>query len=134
MTKRFLLIAAALGLAVALTPVSVTVSASEATCRIPFSFTVNGKALPPGFYTLSTQGAGLIVRGLTSGAIVMSQAIDSKKDEGAKLVFEKLGDRYTLREVWMGGNVGRELPRSRADRERHAAAKGHVERVAIPLM
>jgi hypothetical protein len=35
----------------------------------------------------------------------------------AAIVFEKYGDHYTLREVWMGGGTGVELIRTRADQK-----------------
>jgi hypothetical protein len=111
--------------------------------RIPFSFTVNTKTLPPGTYTVSVDPAqGLLeVRDLTHGAFAISAAFDDRRTPDTKLVFHRYGDQYVLREVWMGGGAGRELPEPRRERELSAAVGGgggkasaRFERIEVPAL
>jgi hypothetical protein len=134
MTKRFVSVLSLATLVAVLTPLSIVTHAAEITCRIPFSFAVNGKTLPPGVYSLSTLAAALVIRGDTHRAIVLGNPTESRTAMGAKLVFDKYGDEYFLREAWMGGGSGRELPRPRLNRDQtRAALNGPVERVVIPV-
>jgi hypothetical protein len=134
MTKRFLSILSAATLVAVLVPLSATIGASEVNCRIPFGFTVDRTTLPAGFYTVSTERGVTRISGHTGGAIVLTNSLDSREVTDAKLIFEKVGDRYTLREVWAGGHAGAQLPLSRAERDRRAANHAPVERVVISAM
>jgi len=54
-------------------------------------------------------------------------------------VFHKYGDQYILKEAWMGGVSGRELPTSRLERTLAKAAQDpkvatSVERVVVPVL
>ena len=48
-----------------------------------------------------------------------------------RLVFERSGDQYTLRQIWMGQNYGHELRPTRQELDRRAAATFQTERVVI---
>jgi hypothetical protein len=94
--------------------------ASQVKCDVPFSFSVNSATtLPPGVYTLSTTDAlgTVLVRGASGRAFSITNRLESRQQEDAKLVFHKYGDRYILRQVWLGGGTGRALPRTRLERE-----------------
>lgn len=135
MTKHTSSIIAALTLVVALSPISIAASPGETNCRIPFGFTINGWAMPAGSYTVSTQGSALVFRGTQASAVVLTIPRASAKHEDPQLVFDKYGDSYTLREVWMGGTVGHAFPRARGDRNRRDVAVNEpVERVVVPLL
>ena len=122
-------LAAAIPVAVlALIPVPARADAIE--CQIPFSFVVRGKTLPPGRYTFSDESQALLVRGYSDGAVSLTNRLESPTENEAKAVFDKDGDEYILREAWMGGGVGRELLRPRADAERRA----RVELVTVPAL
>ena len=127
-TKLFPILTAA-SLLVALA-VAVPAQAAEIKCRIPFGFTVNGKALPAGTYTLSTQHSALFVRGNSGGAIVLANTVQSEKNAEPKAVFEKYGDQYFLREAWLGAGNGRQLLAPHVDRDRKAS----VERIVVPAL
>jgi hypothetical protein len=121
---RSLILAAA---AVAVfTPLYITASAAEVTCRVPFDFVVNGTALPAGNYWIGSQGSGgaLLVRGFRKSAVVTTFLGDRRADQvgRAKAVFLKTGDRYTLIEVWTTDGVAREIPHARRSAEEHARA------------
>jgi hypothetical protein len=110
------LAAAATAATLALVPAPARADAIR--CEIPFSFTVRGATLPPGTYTFSDESQVLLVRGDTTGALALTNRLESRSDDDAKVVFEKAGDEYVLRDVWMGGGIGRELPPPRAGGER----------------
>lgn len=123
----------AAGLIVAFAAGSVPAEAAEMSCNVPFGFVVNGKALPAGTYHLSMQQSVLLVRSFgTGGAVVLTDALQSRQETGAKLVFHKYGDRYILREAWTGGRSGRAVPESAQERELKVRAAS-VERVTIPI-
>jgi hypothetical protein len=116
-------------------PLFVTTSAAEMTCHIPFTFSVHGRTLPPGFYTLSTNSAMLIVRGPRDAAVVLTAPVNEASQAGVAAVFLKTGEDYELIEAWTGNGAGREVPR--ADRSRNdkaRAANTPVERIVIAGM
>ena len=137
MAKRmFALILGAIAL-VALAPFSITASAEEMTCRVPFGFLVHGKALPAGHYSVANDNGLLKVKSETDGAFVLGipagQRID--KSHSASLVFVKTGTRYDLTEIWSPGGDGRIVPVSRRQIEERARAGDDtpVERIVIPF-
>lgn len=69
MKKQILRGVCAASLVGALAVLSVPAEAAEISAKIPFSFDVNGKTLPPGTYRVSTQAAqgALLVRGFNDG-------------------------------------------------------------------
>jgi hypothetical protein len=132
MTKRFVSILSAMTLVAVLSPLAVWLDAAEVTCQIPFAFTVNDTPLPAGHYTVSTRDNTLLISGLTRSAIVLGQRAESRTRTTPRLVFDKLGDQYTLREVWLDERSGREFPKSRGHEDRRlAASQGKVERLVI---
>lgn len=93
---------------------------------IPFSFVAGEGVFPAGQYIVSKvndnilriEGSGQQARFVATNA---SQRPVS--DNSCKLVFHHYGDSYFLAQVWARGNQhGRELPRSRAERELAAKA------------
>jgi hypothetical protein len=136
MTKRMLSVVAVAAVLTAFTSLSVTTSAAEMNCRIPFSFIVNGKTLPPGPYSIATNDAVLMVKGLRTGAVVLTNGAGSRAETGrAQLVFLKTGDRYDLFEIWTADGVGRAVvvPRKHLE-DRARAANTPIQRIAITGM
>ena len=136
MTKRTLSLAVGTAILAAFTPLSVTTSAAEVTCRIPFSFVANGATLPAGQYSISSNGNGgaLLLRGMQKSAVVMTSLSDRRDREigRAKVVFLKTGDQYTLIEVWTADGLGREIRGARKHvEERARTANAAVERIVI---
>ena len=109
--------------------------ASQIECKVPFSFSVNSATtLPPGVYRLSTTGpvGTVMIQGAGRGAFSITNRLESGKQQDVKLVFHKYGDTYILRQVWMGGGDGRELPQSRLERElQERKVAGNLEYVTI---
>ena len=132
MTKRMLSVLSAVTLVAMLAPLSVRIGAAEVNCLIPFSFSVNGRPMPAGSYSFETLGAsGLIIKGANDRTVVMGTRTGSVGRTDPKLVFEKSGDHYTLREIWMGSNYGHELRPTHQELDRRAAATFQTERVVI---
>ena len=69
----------------------------------------------------------------------MTNRVDSSTETDAKLVFNKYGDQYVLREAWMGDGSARELPESSFERglkekARNDEAAPGSEQVSIPAL
>lgn len=123
-------------LTVAALAMSVPAQAADIRCRVPFDFTVKGRALAAGTYELSEDRGVLIVRGAQSGAIVMTTRL-SAKESRPRLVFDRYGDQYVLRQVWTG-SAGGQLTPSRHELELAQKARqggiANAERVEIPVL
>lgn len=105
------------------------------TANIPFDFSVADKKLPAGKYwisrgQLSTGDLIMQIRSVDGKANISRLTIPVVKTNPiAKgvLVFHRYGDEYFLSEVWpAGGLTGRELPKSRAERELERKAQSDV--------
>jgi len=134
MAKRMLSLVVGAAILAAVIPLSITVSAAEMTCRVPFSFVVDGKTLPAGRYAINTNGNVVLLTGVQKGAIVMTTPADRISDHGrGKLVFLRIGDRYDLVEIWTSDDLKREVPKVRKQvEERARAANRSVERIVVP--
>jgi hypothetical protein len=116
------------------------VQAADVKAKVPFSFAVNKKTLPPGPYSISSTGvSALMIVGTGNGALTVSQRVESAKADTPKLVFHRYGDEYILREVWTGGGQGRLLPEPRRERELAStpaagASTASYDRVEVPLL
>jgi hypothetical protein len=130
MTKQLLKGLWAVSLVAVLAALSAPVEAAEIRCKVPFSFAVSGTTLPAGTYNVSTTQGRLFIRGYDHGAFALTNGLQSGKDTEAKLVFHKYGDRYILRQVWVGGGSGHELPPPRMERK----VATSVEQVVIPVL
>ena len=84
---------------------------------IPFEFTVVGKTLPAGSYGVvrtSIYPSVTIIRGTENleSAPLLAVANEKSKELTPKFVFHRYGDQYFLAEVWTGGTMVLEVPRS----------------------
>ena len=96
---------------------------------VPFAFTVNHQALPAGEYEVADGPAyGTVViqsEDREHTVITVANSAQAKEETlPGKLVFQRYGDRYFLREVFSPGvSMGRELRRTKGERE---MASNHV--------
>lgn len=104
---------AAAGFIAALAVVSVPAEAADIRTKVPFSFVVNGKTLPPGTYGLADVNGLLWVRGNTDVAVLTHSG--ASNDAEPKLVFHKYGERYILRQVSLGDSFVRNIAQSRLE-------------------
>jgi len=98
--KRFAAIALVL-LAGACTG-SLQAQSREVRADVPFNFTVGNKQLPAGHYTFSTQPSyTLVISNAKYQFMILSRSddADSANEYSSKLVFDKYGDHYFLREI-----------------------------------
>jgi hypothetical protein len=94
------------------------VAAADIRANVPFSFTVDKKVLPAGTYDVTSGNAhALLIRGFGAGTVIMGQRAESSTSGSPRLVFHRYGTEYILREVWMGGASGYQLPQTARERE-----------------
>ena len=137
MTKRFLkLLGPALAVAT-MAVSSVPAEAGDIRFRAPFDFTVRGKVLPAGTYDVSETRGILALHSEKGGAFVQTSRMGSSRDRNLRVVFEKYGETYVLRQAWTGAG-GFAVPQSRSERELARAGRAGqsaaVELVVIPAL
>ena len=120
------------GLLAAMIVIAASVSANaqslqyRLTANIPFDFSVGGEKLPAGKYWINRaqQSNGDTVVQIRSTDLHSNlvrftiPVLASTPAKNSSLVFRRYGDEYFLAEIWpMGSETGRELPKTRAERE-----------------
>lgn len=90
--------------------------------NIPFDFNVGTANLSAGNYTLSAPNwATIMLRGVDSHEIATVSTHNAENlvaGQRGKLVFHRYGNVYYLAQVWgPGQTIGRELPRSEAEKD-----------------
>jgi len=131
MTKRILSIVSFVMAFAILVPLSITTSASEVNCRVPFSFIAGGQTMSPGLYTVSTSQGVMILRGARSNAVILTLADTERANGQARLVFLKTGERYELSEVWRGDGTGLQIPPAKHRADSRLASNAVPERVVV---
>jgi hypothetical protein len=95
------------------------------TASIPFDFNVGNKSFPPGEYRVERlnpqSDAVALAFKSTDGKMsvtILTRGVQAHGMEGgARLVFNRYGDRYFLSQVWRpSDSTGMELPESHAER------------------
>ena len=131
--------------------VSAHAQSTSVVADVPFEFTVGGKSLKAGEYSIkafAANGDALLISNKDSNdsAIRLSNTIQARiVPQQGKLVFHRYGQRYFLSEVWSPGErMGRQLRKSGEERaiERQLAsipsksdvARSSYERVEIVAM
>ena len=130
--KKFVTASTKIGMLVLISIAALAASAKAQTlgnglrANIPFDFTVAGKKFAAGYYSITraTQTNGdlvLEVNSLDEHSRVLP--ITSRMEtltarDKSILIFHRYGDEYFLAEIWpVGSETGRELPKTRAERE-----------------
>ena len=112
-----------LGLGLLFATASAYAQTTALKANIPFNFSVAGKSLPTGEYTIQSVGTGnrvLVLRGSdNSSKMVMANYCESARpSDKTKLIFHRYGDRYFLSQIWTAGNSsGAEFPQSSHEAE-----------------
>jgi hypothetical protein len=89
---------------------------------VPFDFAVGNSHLPAGTYTISSadsrSSTGLAIRSDSGKITVLTTAFaDGKQSKTGKLVFDKYGDQYYMREILCSNaDMNLELPVSKAEK------------------
>ena len=90
---------------------------------VPFDFAVGNSHLPAGTYTISSAdlrgSTGLVIRSDSGKISVLTTAYaDGKDSKNSKLVFDKYGDQYFMREILCSNSdMNVELPVSKAEKK-----------------
>lgn len=137
MKKQLLQIATTLSLCLMLGLIANAQMTRQMTVAVPFAFYVGKTALPAGTYTVygtsTNTGDGFLLRDADGHvkAVFNGQQVQAVARSAASLAFRRYNDNYFLGSVWAAGNnIGRELQKSRFEREtaqsdaRHLAQKG----------
>jgi hypothetical protein len=108
--------------------------------NIPFAFQVGDKTLPAGEYSVKSMSNGTsdvqLIRQKHGDAltVVLTMAVDPKDGKSEpELIFNQYGNSYFLSQIWTGAGQGRELSKSK--REKEAAlgqARTEVALLAYP--
>ena len=97
--------------------------------NVPFDFVAGAKTLPAGEYQVHTERPSVVlIQSMDSKSnmnLITHSAQDRQMDGVAALRFNRYGDRYFLSQVWTGSDLGRQLPKSRAEKEQIAAVPTH---------
>ena len=110
--------------------------------NIPFEFSVGGKTLPAGEYTVAqvnpaSDHAVLQLRSRDGGAGAMVQmgSVMGKAQESAKLIFNHYGTQYFFAQAWVDGETsGLQVSKSSGERNAQrelAGVKPKTETVAL---
>jgi hypothetical protein len=106
--------------------------------NIPFAFVVGNKTLPAGEYTIqrALQGTATVqwIRSADGSVSLMfgtMEADQNDKDSEPRLIFDHYGDQYFLSQIWFQAASGRELYKSR--REKELATTETPKEVAVLL-
>jgi hypothetical protein len=84
---------------------------SKVEVNIPFEFSAGKATLKPGVYSIRRTSANLLILRDSDGKSVILNAplsIESK-DKAERLVFNKSGEKYSLTQIWLSGETGRQL-------------------------
>ncbi|HEV2575709.1 MAG TPA: hypothetical protein VGU25_00745 [Acidobacteriaceae bacterium] len=91
------------------------------TVNVPFGFELGSKHLAPGKYTISRPLSDIVeIRNSTDGALLMTHDGQSNKaTRTSKIVFDRYGDQYFLRQVWFNAedNTYLETAESKAEKQ-----------------
>ena len=91
--------------------------------NVPFDFTVKGKTVPAGTYTIGKLGRTpemlLLRSNVGLNMIVGSNAAEHQNGANkTKLVFNRYKDQYFLSEIWVqGATTGRHIPKTGREKE-----------------
>jgi hypothetical protein len=107
------------------------------TASVPFAFAVGDRQLPAGAYEVRDMGrATLIATRDGDGKVLGIYQYAGPSNGETKLVFDKVGDRYFLRQIWSSVHgQGLQLPESKLEKEIQASNResGGAETVIVAM-
>jgi hypothetical protein len=118
---------------------SVYAQTGRIVANVPFDYMIGNKAMAAGQYDIQPAGTlgALAIVGTNHATFATSYRTQaSKPAEQSKLVFHRYGNKYFLSQIWIKGNeVGRELPKSRLEKEEMLRAANRTpETVAVAAL
>ena len=111
--------------ALAFTPVCLPAHGQAAghtmSVNVPFGFELGSKHFEPGTYTIHTPEWGIVqIQGNSTGALALTHDGQSyRPTKTAKVVFDRYGDHYFLRQVWFNAEETSylECPESKSEKQ-----------------
>lgn len=111
------------------------------TADVPFAFVIDSKQMPAGAYEVAKVGdRATLVESADhrNQVLAIYQYADSNKSFETKLVFDKIGDHYFLRQIWSSNSgQGYQVPSSKLEKEVLSATRsndgGGIETVIVAL-
>jgi hypothetical protein len=97
--------------------------------NVPFNFTVGNRELPTGSYLVRTFGNRQVqIENMHQNisAYALANAGNRLRDENKKLVFDKVGGQYFLREI-VSTSEAVELPKSQSEKRAQTLVKQSVD-------
>jgi len=97
--------------------------------NVPFAFTVGDRQLPLGSYRIKSFGTTQVqIENLDQEVFVSALGMASSKsrDENKKLVFDKVGGQYFLREI-VSTSTALELPKSNSEKKARMLLKQSID-------
>lgn len=110
--------------------------------NVPFGFEVGNQHFAPGVYTVKTPTEHVVElqAGSKVGMIMAHSGWSYKLSKTSKIVFDKYGDHYFLRQVWFdaANNGYLECPESKAEKQAKngdlASIQKHASNVEIAML
>ena len=118
---RIILIASALVFAPVALPCHGQTAGHTMAVNVPFSFDMGSKHFEPGTYSVRTPQPGVVeIQGHSTAALALTHEEQSNTpSKTAKLVFDRYGDHYFLRQLWFDADQTSyaECPESKSEKQ-----------------
>lgn len=118
---RTMFIVASLAIGCISLPAHAQMDQQTLSVNIPFGFELGSKHLAPGRYTVTEPLSDVLeLRGASDGALIVTHGGQSyKPTKTSKLVFDRYGDHYFLRQIWFTpeDNTYMECAESKAEKQ-----------------
>lgn len=129
MKKQVLRVVVTLSVIVTLAVAGFAALHNKVKASVPFAFTVNGKTLPAGQYTVAPSNNGNVLTisnaETKQGVVVIAQVCEVGADSKPQLIFNRYGNQYFLAKI-VGQTSGNELMKSKAERAAARAGRDHL--------
>lgn len=110
--------------------------------NVPFGFELGSQHFAPGVYTIGTPLSEVVeVQGRSNGGMILAMNDQGKKPTNtSKIVFDKYGDHYFLRQIWFNAGETTYLacPESKAEKKAKrgdlASIQKHASNVEIATL
>lgn len=104
------------------------------TLNVPFAFQLGSNYLPPGKYTITRPMSEVLeIRNNSHAALILTHDGQSyKSTKTSKVVFDRYGDHYFLRQVWFtpADNTYMECAESKAEKQAKRSELASIDRKA----
>ena len=118
---RIIFIASALAFAPVSFPAHAQSAGHAMSVNVPFGFEMGNQHFEPGTYTIRTPQWGVVeVQGQSTVALALTHGEQATKPtKTAKIVFDRYGDHYFLRQLWFNADEASyaECPESKSEKQ-----------------